>query len=133
MRIAYFDCYSGVCGSMIIGALLDAGLEFWWQNKLAFKALALVALGLGVLYLLFSIFIGGGIVAALAAERRVSLRRFLNDAARYFWRYLRLFVLLVIAVGLVGIGHVGAVVAEVADPVTVGVLLAAIGVIRAVV
>ena len=27
MKIAYFDCFSGIAGDMIIGALLDAGLE----------------------------------------------------------------------------------------------------------
>ena len=27
MRIAYFDCFSGVSGDMILGALIDAGLE----------------------------------------------------------------------------------------------------------
>jgi uncharacterized protein (TIGR00299 family) protein len=27
MRIAYFDCFSGIAGDMILGALLDAGLE----------------------------------------------------------------------------------------------------------
>lgn len=27
MKVAYFDCFSGVCGSMIIGSLLDAGLD----------------------------------------------------------------------------------------------------------
>ena len=28
MRIAYFDCFSGISGDMTIGALLDAGLSF---------------------------------------------------------------------------------------------------------
>ena len=26
--VAYFDCFSGISGDMIIGALLDAGLDF---------------------------------------------------------------------------------------------------------
>jgi uncharacterized protein (TIGR00299 family) protein len=28
MKIAYFDCFSGISGDMIIGSLLDAGLDF---------------------------------------------------------------------------------------------------------
>src|SRR3989338_84639 len=28
MRIAYFDCYSGISGDMTLGAFLDAGLDF---------------------------------------------------------------------------------------------------------
>lgn len=28
MKIAYFDCFSGISGDMILGALVDAGLEF---------------------------------------------------------------------------------------------------------
>jgi uncharacterized protein (TIGR00299 family) protein len=27
MKVAYFDCFSGISGNMILGALLDAGLE----------------------------------------------------------------------------------------------------------
>ena len=27
MRIAYFDCFSGISGDMVLGAMLDAGLE----------------------------------------------------------------------------------------------------------
>ncbi len=35
-RIAYFDCFSGISGDMIIGALLDAGLDFdALRNELA--------------------------------------------------------------------------------------------------
>jgi pyridinium-3,5-bisthiocarboxylic acid mononucleotide nickel chelatase len=28
MRIAYFDCFSGISGDMLVGALLDGGLDF---------------------------------------------------------------------------------------------------------
>ncbi|GAG70457.1 unnamed protein product [marine sediment metagenome] len=27
MKIAYFDCFSGISGDMTVGALLDAGLK----------------------------------------------------------------------------------------------------------
>jgi uncharacterized protein (DUF111 family) len=27
MKIAYFDCFSGISGNMVLGALVDAGLE----------------------------------------------------------------------------------------------------------
>lgn len=36
MRVAYFDCFSGVSGDMILGALLHAGVEVdAWQAELA--------------------------------------------------------------------------------------------------
>ena len=28
MKVIYFDCFAGICGSMVLGALLDAGLPF---------------------------------------------------------------------------------------------------------
>lgn len=35
-KIAYFDCFSGISGDMIIGALLDASLDFkQFQRELA--------------------------------------------------------------------------------------------------
>jgi len=36
MKLAYFDCFSGISGDMILGALLDAGLDFeLFQSELA--------------------------------------------------------------------------------------------------
>lgn len=33
MRIAYFDCFSGISGDMIMGAMLDLGLDFNFLKK----------------------------------------------------------------------------------------------------
>ena len=33
MKIAYFDCFSGISGDMILGALLDAGLALEDLNR----------------------------------------------------------------------------------------------------
>lgn len=27
MRVAYLECFSGICGDMMLGALLDAGVS----------------------------------------------------------------------------------------------------------
>ena len=36
MRVAYFDCFSGVSGDMILGAILHAGVDVdAWQAELA--------------------------------------------------------------------------------------------------
>ena len=89
----------------LTGFPLDVGLEFWSQHRVELKTLAYVAVGLGILYLLVNVYLAGGIVAALAAERRVSLRRFMNDAARYFGRYFRLFILLALVLGLLAVAY----------------------------
>ena len=33
MKVAYFDCFSGVSGDMVLGALLDAGLSLNTLSK----------------------------------------------------------------------------------------------------
>ncbi len=33
MTIAYFDCFSGICGDMILGALIDLGLDINYLKK----------------------------------------------------------------------------------------------------
>ena len=41
MRIAYLDCSAGICGSMLIGALLDAGVEWTSFEKEIYENLNL--------------------------------------------------------------------------------------------
>ncbi|MBI2660326.1 DUF111 family protein, partial [Candidatus Woesearchaeota archaeon] len=33
MKIAYFDCFSGISGDMLIGALIDLGLDIDYLKK----------------------------------------------------------------------------------------------------
>jgi len=33
MKIAYFDCFAGICGNMVLGAMVDAGLDFEWLES----------------------------------------------------------------------------------------------------
>lgn len=33
MAVAYFDCFSGICGDMILGALIDLGLDINYLKK----------------------------------------------------------------------------------------------------
>ncbi len=87
----------------VSGFPVDTALEFWAKNAVAFKSLGYSAIALGVAYLIANIFLAGGIVATVSVERRVSLRRFFNDASRYFFRYVRLFVLFAVVVVLAGL------------------------------
>ena len=89
----------------VSGFQLDLFVDFWAQHSSALKSVALTAVGLGVLYLIINVFLTGGIVASLASAHGVSLRRFFYSASRYFWRYLRLFVLLAVVVGLLLAGY----------------------------
>ena len=96
---------TGLADDFVAGFQIDSFAHYWSRYSPVLKSLTFSAGGLGVLYLIVGIFLGGGIVAALAVERRVSLRRFLYDASRYFGRFLRLFILLVAAMGLLVAGY----------------------------
>jgi len=89
----------------VAGFQVDSFTDFWSHYSLQLKSLGYSAVGLGALYLIVNVFLAGGIVATLAAEHRVSLRRFLNSASRYFVRYLRLLIFLVVVIGLAAVGY----------------------------
>ena len=89
----------------VAGFRVDLFAHFWSQYSPAFKSLGVAALGLGVLYLIVYVLLTGGIVATLVSEDKVSLRRLLYTSGRYFFRFVRLFVLLAATMALVVVGY----------------------------
>ncbi len=83
----------------------DAFVDVWRSHGPQLKSLVFAALGLGLLYVLVTVFVTGGIVTGLASERRTSVRRFLRNAGQLFGRNLRLFVFQWIAIALCVVGY----------------------------
>ena len=94
-------------GQSLLGGTLR-NLDFMWLGELNYNyhnmrpAIAgwflIPALLFGFLY----IFLNGGIIGRVAAEgEKVTLQNFFGDCGRYFWRFLRVFLLTVIGYALV--------------------------------
>ncbi len=81
------------------GFHLNSFLDFWAEHSTGFKSLGLAAVALGLLYLLFYVYLTGGIVATLASDSRITLRRFSTGAGRFFWRYVRLLLIFLVVFG----------------------------------
>jgi hypothetical protein len=75
------------------------------EHGASLPAMAAGVLGAGLVYLVLHIFLNGGIVGRLLdREGRAGLAEFAADGGRYFWRYVRLFlvslVFLVLTLGV---------------------------------
>ena len=84
-----------VANAFVAGFSFDAFVDVMAQYHSEFAMVGYAALGLGALYLLFNVFLTAGIVTTLTQEHPTSLSRFCKGGAQYFWRYMRLLVLLV--------------------------------------
>lgn len=89
----------------VTGFRIDSFVFYWSDYSSTFKSLFAVAVGMGVLYMIFNIFIAGGMVAALSVDRRVTLRRFFSDSSRYFWRFCWLFIFMAVGLGLIATAY----------------------------
>ncbi len=87
------------------GFQVDTFFGLRTQYAEEFQTLGISALGLGALYLLVNVYLTGGIVATLASKERASLGRFCGEAGRFFFRYLRILVVLAATLGAVGAGY----------------------------
>jgi len=79
---------------------LARGVDLLWLGDLIYKYrdFSSVLLGWfivpGIFFLLLSVFLNGGIIGQIASqEEKVSLSNFLADCGKYFFRFLRVFLL----------------------------------------
>jgi len=96
---------SDLSEGFVTGFRIDTFLFYWSSYSSTFKSLFAVAVGLGVIFMIFNIFVTGGMVAALSVQRRITLRRFFNDSSRYFWRFCWLFIFMAVGLGLIAMGY----------------------------
>jgi len=102
----FFALFSSDLGHSLLGRNLQA-LDFIWLGDLIFRyqdvapaALAAVAIPV-VLYALVYVFLNGGIIGRLLdGEGRTTLQTFFSDCGRYFWRFVRLFLISLLFYGL---------------------------------
>jgi hypothetical protein len=75
------------------------GFDFLWIGEALYgyqnlpPVLAGWSLGAAGLFFLVSVFLNGGVVGRLAAGERVTPAGFFGDCGRFFWRFVRLFLL----------------------------------------
>jgi hypothetical protein len=107
----FFALFKADLGHSLLGRNLQA-LDFIWLGDLVYRyqdiapaVLAVVAIPV-VLYALLSVFLNGGILGRLLdPEGRTTPQTLFADCGRYFWRFVRLFlislVFYVLALGVV--------------------------------
>jgi hypothetical protein len=94
----FFALFRADLGHSLLGRNLQA-LDFIWLGDLVFKyqdmapaALAAVTTPV-IFYALVYVFLNGGIIGRLLdGERRTTPQTFFSDCGRYFWRFVRLFL-----------------------------------------
>jgi len=86
-------------GHSLLGRNLQA-LDFVWLGELVYRyqnvapAVAAWLMGSVLLYAVLSVFLSGGTIGRLLdTEGRTTAQTFFSDCGRYFWRFLRLFLL----------------------------------------
>lgn len=87
------------------GFRLDAFMDYSAKYSATLNSLGQAAIGLGILYFIVTIFLTGGIVASLAVQEKVTLRRLVGTSGEYFWRYMRLFLAFGVTIGLLLTAH----------------------------
>lgn len=92
----------------LAGDTITEKFDLMWLGDLVFKykdihaaLLGWLAVG-GIVYLLFHIFLNGGVIGRIVEQReRISLGNFFSDCGKFFWRFFRVFLFSLIAYAFV--------------------------------
>jgi hypothetical protein len=83
-----------------MGERLVQGFDFLWLGDIIYKYQDVASLFIGwmvvpaILFLLFQIFLNGAIIGRIVAvEEKVTISSFFGDCGKYFWRFLRVFLI----------------------------------------
>jgi hypothetical protein len=97
----------------VMGEKLFQGADVLWLGDLIYKYQDLSSILVGwlvvpsIIFLLFHIFLNGGIIGRIAAGgEKVTLQSFCGDGGKYYWRFFRVFLLSLAGYALV-IGVLG--------------------------
>ena len=108
----------------LIGERLIQGIDMLWLGDLVYKYQDVASLFLGwtlvpaILFLLLYIFLNGGIIGRIVAgEEKVNFSSFFGDCGKYFWRFLRVFLISLIGYILV-VGILGRVISALTKALT---------------
>lgn len=75
--------------------------DFMRQAGKALSPLLAEAFWMGVFYLIFTIFFSGGVLAVLNEQNNFTIKNFLSGCGKYFFRFLRLAVYMVISEAII--------------------------------
>ena len=99
VAIPFYAVVSNLAGNTLIGEKLggrmdiDFFFEFLIKSSNAMDALKGIALVIPVLYGVWGIFLSGGAYACLVRSEHYTAQVFWGNAAKFFWRFFRLFLL----------------------------------------
>jgi len=84
----------------LMGERLVQGFDFLWLGDVIYKYQDFAPIFIGwmlgpaILFLLLQIFLNGGMIGRIVAgEEKVTISSFFGDCGKYFWRFLRVFLM----------------------------------------
>ncbi len=75
--------------------------DFMRQSGKAIRPFLLTAVWMGFFFLIFTIFFSGGVLTILNEENKLNIKEFLSGCGKFFMRYLRLAIYMLIIISVV--------------------------------